>query len=269
MNLKRMKFCFAILPFLVMTGGVLAGGLKVAPGGDAYLFAGRAGKIQLTIDHEGGSIRKNVEYRIFQSSSATLAPVHEKQSLGEREFPQDQSIVVSIWFTPPQIRTVTLFVAKIFADAEEIGSVPVTVVPPGIFSRLTSQEIKTILVKEPEPLVGPVLEEGGIEVSDNLESGAKLGIVRLPNLEAQKEWRESEGNAEIPVLFIIGRGVAGAEKLLPVKFLSKEGRRIALVQEWFIPDLKENALSQLRLLRTIQLLHHPEAEPTPLNKEKN
>jgi hypothetical protein len=107
-------------------------------------------------------------------------------------------------------------------------------------------------------------------IDPSATSEAKLLIVRLPNAAAETNWNDQRNISSLPTLFIVSRGVTAAEKLLPTKFLhTSRGGRVAIVQDWFVPDLKENALSQVRLLRAIQLLVNPEKEPNPTAKKKN
>jgi hypothetical protein len=69
-------------------------------------------------------------------------------------------------------------------------------------------------------------------------------------------------------LFIVGPGVTGSEKLLPFKSLNRKNLRAAVLQEWFVPEIKTDALSQLRLLRALQFIAKPEQENDPAGKQK-
>lgn len=50
---------------------------------------------------------------------------------------------------------------------------------------------------------------------------------------------------------------------MPLKFGHGEGFKSAILQDWFIPDLEQNALSQLRLLRAIDLMLKPDQVQKP------
>jgi hypothetical protein len=243
--------------------------LQVLPGADVYLFSGRAGKVPVTVRNTSDeTVTAALEYRFFQASSATIAPLDEKKAIGEKTFPAELTVSLEIPFTLPEVRSVSAFVAKLYTADKEIGAVNVTVVPPKIFSRLKQQEVGKVQVIEPDAAIRPMLEQSELPVVDESDAETKVRIVRLLNADAESDWKDRKASPTIPTLFIVSRGVTGAEKLLPVKFLSNENGRIAMVQDWFVPELQENALSQLRLLRALQMLLAPEAESDPSTKKK-
>ena len=273
-----MKPVSAFLNFLVgllllaVAPALAAAQLKSVGKTESFLFTGKPGKVQVALENNTAErVKQPLNYRIFQASSATLAPLGERQSLGEMEFPPGQAAIISIPFAPPDVRAITLFVMKVYLGEEAVASMNITAFPPKIFSRLTETGIAEIHLHEPDSLLRPVLEASGVKVTDRATaSEAKLLLVRLPNAAAETDWNEQREVTSLPTLFIIGRGVTGSEKLLPTKFLQPEqGGRVAIVQDWFIPDIKENALSQVRLLRAIQILLTPDKESNPAGKKKD
>jgi hypothetical protein len=256
--------------FLGTVSGIAGAQLTFVPSDDTFLFANRPGKIEVTLRNDASDDRKaRVDYRIYQATSATLAPVGKRESLGDRQFPAEQGATISIPFAPPNVRAITLFVVKIYLGDDEMGSVRATVLPPNIFSRLLDDGVTHVRLHEPYNFLRAILEEDGVKVAEGNMAEAKLAIVRLPNATAEAAWQNEGENSSAPTLFIVGRGVTGAEKLLPTKFRQTDrGTRIAIVQDWFVPDLEENALSQLRLLRAMEFLIKPRRELDPGSKEK-
>jgi hypothetical protein len=246
-----------------MTGA--AAELKLLPGGEIFLVGNKSGKVPVTIENSSRELKSaEVRYRLFQASSATLAPLGETVSLGRKEFPQEQAAVFSIAVTPPEVRTITRCVLKIYADGEELGVVNFDICPQKLLARLTAL-VEAVALHEPDNLLRQLLDENGVKVWEaETEPKPKVVMVRLPNQEAEAKWKNETEVPHAAILFIVGRGVTGSERLLPVKLLNdSKNRRIAVVQEWFVPDLKENALSQLRFLRAIELLVQPDKERAP------
>lgn len=254
--------------------------LSLIPAQDVFLFARVKGTVPLSFQHDGAEpLTQELTYRIYQASSATLAPLGEKAPIPQQSFPAAASLIVALPFTPPDVRAITSFVLKVYSSDTEIGSANFTVVPPKVFSRLKESkdlDLKQIGLYEPAPWLRPLLEESGLQTTDEPPAEVGLCIVHLPNAEAEADWKDRIASQRGPsatsnstaTLFIIGRGVTGAEKLLPTKTVQNDDRRALVVQDWFVPDLNENPLSQLRLLRAIQSLLKPEAERDPLSKTK-
>jgi hypothetical protein len=243
--------------------------LTLVPAQDASLFAGVKGNVPLTFQHDDSeTVTSELTYRIYQASSATLAPLGEKIPIPHQSFPAAASLTVHIPFTPPDVRAITSFVLKVSSGDEELGSANITVVPPRVFARLNDLNLKKVFLLETDPSLGPLLEQAPLETTDDASAEVGLRIVRLPDPPAESDWKDRANKNSVPTLFIVGRGVTGAEKLLPVKAISRNDHRSVIVQDWFVPDLKENPLSQLRLLRAIQSLVKPEGELDP-SKTKN
>lgn len=220
-------------------------------GEDAFLFGGRPGSVRITIQNEESERKtRRIEWRLFQASSSTIAPAGERAALGEREFPAGQGSIIKLPVKPPEVRTITTFVLKVWAGTEELGRARITVCPAKLFSGLKASGIE---VREPDELLGPLLKG-----AEN-EGETRLTIVRLQDREA--EWSKKE--LAPAVLYIVGPGVQGAERLMPLKFPAEKGRRTAILQDWFVPDLDRNPLSQLRLLRAIDLILNPEQVQSP------
>lgn len=247
----------------------LAAQLTLVPTKDVYLFAGVKGNVPLTFQHDDSeAVTSELTYRIYQASSATLAPLGEELSIPHQSFPAAASLTVQIPFTPPDVRAITSFLLKVSSSDEEIGSANITVVPPKVFARLNDLNLKKVFLLEPDPSLSPLLEEARLETTDDASVEVGLRIVRLPDPASEAEWKDRSNKNSVPTLFIVGRGVTGAEKLLPVKAISRNDHRSVIVQDWFVPDVKENTLSQLRLLRAVQSLVKPDAELDP-GKTKN
>lgn len=244
--------------------------LQLAGSVDVYCFAGVESKVPVSIRNSGNEqVNSDVSYRIFQASSATLAPLDGKKPVGEKRFDADEAITFSIPFKAPEVRTITRFVMKITAGEGELGSVRITVVPQRLFSQFAKDIEGSVELAEPEPLIGPILTDSGVLLSENSEAPeAKIAIVRLPNKTAEGEWNEGRAKTKekVPTLFIVSPGVTGFEKLLPIKSTAREGNRFVVLQDWFLPEMKTDALSQLRLLRALQLLAKPGQELDPAKK---
>jgi hypothetical protein len=248
---------------------LFASHLTVAGDSEIFLFAGRQARIPITIRNSTEEpISASLEHRIYQASSAVAAPISEKAAFPVQTFPAGANVTASIAFVAPELRSITPFVVKISTAKDEVvGSVNFTVVPANLFARLKEMDLKQIYLHEATPMIRPLLAETGVEVVDEESPETSLVIVHLPGTEAEVNWRDAASSSRAPTLFICGPGVTGAEKLLPAKLVQKEGRRALVLQEWFVPGLKENALSQLRLLRAIQLLCKPDLELNPASQK--
>jgi hypothetical protein len=260
-----------LLAFLLAVAPKLsAAQLTVVPAQDVFLFAGAKGNIPVTVQNAGEeAITQELSYRIYQASSAILVPLGEKAPIPQQSFPSLASLTIALPFTPPEVRAITPFILKVYLNDTEIGALNITVVPPKVFNRLKELNLKQILLYEPAPWLRPLLDENGVEITDEPSPDVNLQIVHLPNPDAEMSWRDRASSNSVPTLFITGRGVSGAEKLLPTKSVPKNDRRAVVLQDWFIPDLQDNPLSQLRLLRAIQLACKPELELAPDFKKTN
>jgi len=255
---------------LAVTSKLTAAQLTLVPAQDVFIFAGVKGKIPVTVQNDAEeAITQDLSYRIYQASSATLVPLDEKAPIPQQSFPSLASLTIALPFTPPEVRAITPFILKVFSNETEIGALNITVVPPKVFSRLKELKLKQILLYEPATWLRPLLDENGVEITDESSPEVNLHIVHLPNPDAEATWKDRALSNSVPTLFITGRGVSGAEKLLPTKSVQKNDRRAVVLQDWFIPDLQENPLSQLRLLRAIQLACKPELELAPNFKKTN
>jgi hypothetical protein len=262
--LQLFAFLLAVVPKLS------AAQLTVVPAHDVFLFAGVKGNIPITFQNESDdTIMQELTYRIYQASSATIVPLGEKAPLPQQTFPSQASVTIALPLTPPEVRAITPFILKVYLNDAEIGALNITVVPPKVFSRLKELKLKQIFLYEPAPWLRPLLDENDVEITDEPSPDVNLQIVHLPNPDAEMSWRNRASSNSVPTLFITGRGVPGAEKLLPTKSVQKNDRPTLVLQDWFIPDLQENPLSQLRLLRAIQLVCKPELELAPDSKKTN
>lgn len=239
---------------------------------DLYRFAGAATKVPLTVQSSASAeVKSALSYRIYQASSATVAPLGDPKEIGEKQLEPDEAITFSVPFEAPEVRAITRFVMKVRAGEEELGSVAITVVPQKLFAQLAKDLEGSVELFEPEPALASILTESGVQLNaDSETSSSKIAVVRLPSKAAEQDWKEQHANIKqtLPTLFIVGPGVTGSEKLLPFKSLNRKNFRAAVLQEWFVPEIKTDALSQLRLLRAVQSIAKPEQENDPAGKQK-
>jgi hypothetical protein len=249
------RFCSNLLLALLAIVNSPAESVSLVAGDEVFLFGGRTEPTPLTVRNEGTENQTlSLEWQLFQSTSATIAPIGERTSLGQQEFPAGQDAIVRIPVEPPEVRAITKFVVKVWAGRNELGQVGVTVCPTNLFSQLKGLGIE---VQEPAELVARLLKG-----TEN-QADKRLNIVRVPTRDT--DWNRDE--LAPAVLYIIGLGVQGAERLMPLKISNEEGRRVGILQDWFVPDLEKSALSQLRLLRSIDLLINPDQVRSPRNSK--
>ena len=99
---------------LVVIAAVRASaGVSLVPGEELFLFGGRSSSVPLTIrNNEAEKQTQPLEWRLYQSSSATISPAGQRASLGEREFPARQDSVIRIALEPPEVRAITKFLVR-------------------------------------------------------------------------------------------------------------------------------------------------------------
>ena len=252
-------------------GGVFAAALELVSGEEQFLFGGREMPVRVAIRNAAGeAVTERLSWRLYQASSATLAPVGEAVELEPITFPAGHEVVVSIPVTAPQPRGIGSFRVKVFTSAEELGSARLRVCPEGLLEGL-EKLAGEVGVFEAEAEVGELLQKQKVMVADLAaeadQFAGKLALVRLTSAEAEREWKTVQGRlpAGCAVLFIVSPGVTGSEILAPMKFGRKNGRAVGMVQEWFVPALAESPLSQLRLLRAAELLLKPEDLKFPVS----
>jgi hypothetical protein len=119
-----------------------------------------------------------------------------------------------------------------------------------------------VAVFEHDDLLQSLLSASDIKVQPASSSfSGKLSLIRLGAGEEEMDWLDKKLSMGQPTIYIVSSGVTSFEQLLPIKFVSNG--HAAIVQDWFVPDLKASPLSQLRLLHTTELLLKPEAVKAP------
>ena len=252
---------------------IWSAGLEIVPGEEQFVFGGRAAEVRVTVRNpDAEAAEAELSWRLYQASSATIAPVSERTALDPIIFPAGREVVLEIPLAAPETRTITSFLVKIWEGEDELGAVKLRVCPEGLWKGV-ERIAGEIAVYEPEAQLGPLLRGQGLAVTDLAEEKLKGGagtlvMVRLPSRAAEQEWQSTA--ADLPescaVLFLVSPGVTGAELLAPLKRVRKGGREMMLVQEWFVPELEESPLSQLRLLRATELLLKPDSGKFPINE---
>lgn len=247
--------------------------LKVLEGEEAFVFAGEAGRVRVLVANGGGEMREGLGYRLFQASSATLAPVGEREEMEEVSFPPGQTVAVEIPVVAPEARAITSYLVKLYKGEEEIGAVRFRGCPEKLLEGLEKLS-GAVALFEPESSWANVFEQQEVPFVDATHSDiksfeGKLLVARLPNPDAEEQWKSflPDLPPQASILLLVSPGVTGAELLAPIKFGQKAGQRVAVVQDWFLPALAESPLSQLRLLRVAELLLDPASVKFPVTRE--
>ncbi len=246
-------------------GGVAAADLKLLPSEESFVFSGTPAEINLPIQNSGfTSSSPTLFYRLWQISSSTLAPVGDKVAIKSSVLPAGETIVLNLKIPTPPVRTITPFLIKISDEAADLGAIPVRVCPTNLLAGIKGLTDQLALY-DPGSNLKPVFQRDGLAVCETSDPNftGKLLLVRLASKDEELAWGHQESPPAVSAIYIVSSGVTGAERLLPVKVSTANGRLIAIVQDWFIPDFAHAPLSQLRLLHIVELILKPELVKTP------
>lgn len=270
MNVRLITgYALAVLLLLGKCVAARGDALHVSRVDEQFVFGGGRQSVFIPIENSGAELQSlALQARLFQASSAVLAPVAEKFRVAESVFPPGQKTLVPIAFEAPEAGRITSYVLKAYAAEDEIGSVKVRICPTNLLAGI-KRLVPEVALFESGELLGSILAQSGIPVTgmEADSTPARLMLVRLASAADEKAWSELDPPAGSAVLFIVSPGVTGAEQLMPLKFSEHTHARAAILQDWFVPDISRSPLSQLRLLRAIDLLMQPGTIKTPSNPE--
>lgn len=264
-NLPRLcSLLVCFLPFHLASAN-----LKLLPQDEQFFFAATESTLSIAIENSSDAPLTGFQYQLFQASSATLAPVTEIRSLEAAAFPPAQVTLARIPISSPPVRAITPFVLKLFFRDTELGSVPLRVCPTNLLAGLNSLAPRLAL-HEPDDLLASLLHKNAISftpasVEAFREFSDGLLLVRLTDKQQLPALLDITSALPLrsSVLYIVSPGVPSAEKLLPLKITKGTAHPSAILQDWFVPDLNSSPLSQLRFLRSLELLLKPELVKTP------
>jgi hypothetical protein len=233
------------------------------------VFAGAARKITLTWHNAGETAAAaEVRLRLFQTSSATAAPLAEKPWKKIEMLP-GQTVLESASLDFPAVNAETRFLIQWLEDTNHVlGKTEVLVYPTNLLRELkTLMDEKILGVLDPNSELKPLLKQNGVEFLDLGETSledfqGKLAI--LGPFSSKTQIREGLAQA---VGKIARQGVAvvwiqppaGPKDMLkPSFYVVPEGRgAVVVVQPDLVAHAAESSQSQLNLLYFCKLALAP------------
>lgn len=238
---------------------------------EQFLFAGNPAEVTAVVRNTGASDLKDaLETRLFLASAASMAPVHERQPLPEASFPARQAVVLTLSVPLPSVRVISRGVVKLYRAGEEFGSLPVRLVPEKPWSGFEALAGKPAGCWPNQAALHSALEHRGLALQALDDDSVRtfdgcLILVALRDSSQEAAWQETAKSvpAGCAVLILAAPATRAAELLLPVQWAETGGHRMALVQDWFVPDLDQSSLSHVRLMRVVEALLRPETLRIP------
>jgi hypothetical protein len=233
------------------------------------VFAGDARKIAVTWHNAGDkSTGADVRLRLYQTSSATAAPLSEK-NWKKIEILPGQTVLESASLDFPTVNAETRFLIQWLEGTNQVvGKTEVLVYPMNLLA-----ELKTLVGEEnlgildPNNELKPLLKQNRVEFSDLGETAledfqGKLTIIGPFSTKAQMR----EGLAQT-VQKIARKGVAVVwiqpppgpkDPIKPSFYIVPEGKgSVVVVQADLVAKLSENPKSQLNLIYFCKLALNP------------
>jgi hypothetical protein len=239
------------------------------------VFAGDARNITV-IWHNAGdkSAVADIRTRLYQTSSATAAPLSEK-AWKKIEILPGQTVLESASLDFPDVNAETRFLIQWLEDTNRIlGKTEVLVYPTNLLGELKPLLGEEILgVLDPNGELKPLLKQNHVEFSDLGETAlgdfqGRLAIIGPFSTKAQMR----EGLAET-IQKIVGKGAAVVwiqpprglkDQIKPSFYIVPEGKgSVVVVQADLVAKLPENPKSQLNLVYFCKLALNPQPPALP------
>jgi hypothetical protein len=237
------------------------------------VFAGDARKIAVTWHNAGDKCTgADVRLRLYQTSSATAAPLSEK-AWKKIEIPPGQTVLESASMDFPAVNSETRFLIQWLAGTNQVvGKTEVLVYPTNLLS-----ELKPLLggenlgVLDPNNELKPLLKQNHVEFSDLAETAledfqGKLAIIgpfstKAPMREGLAQTIQKIARKGVGVVWI-QPPPGPKDQIKPSFYIVPEGKgSIVVVQADLVARLPENPKSQLNLVYFCKLA----LNPTPLS----
>jgi hypothetical protein len=239
------------------------------------VFAGDGRKINcLWQNSSKETTNAKIHTRLYQTSSATVAPMEEKP-WKEIQILSGQTVLETAFVDFPAVNAETKFLIQWLADSNQvIGKTEVLAYPTNLLSELKPMLGEDDLgVLDPNGALKPLLKQNGVRFLDLGEMAledfsGKLAIVGPFSSKAQMR----EGLAET-IQQIAKKGVAVVwiqppagpkDEFKPSFYLVPEAKgAVVVVQPELVADFSENPKSQLNLICCCKLALHPAPLPLP------
>ena len=248
--------------------------LKIVPPQlEPFVFSGRQRQIEVIIDNQADTdVETQVRTRIYQATSATLAPVGQAQPWKKLRVLAGQKVIEKAALDFPDVRAVTVFQVRWSTeDNAEIGRTTVHVVPTNILGGISVLAGDRVVgLVDLEGLLKPVLKGSGIKFED-VDSFADFSgnlVLIGPSAEPEGTVSSLKTDAKRPVTVLWIRNSASPIGAVPdLYFVTLGQARVAVADTRLFADLENSALAQINLLRCIRVAQHPEELKLPMESK--
>jgi hypothetical protein len=246
----------------------------VPPRTEPFVFSGRQRQLEVIVDNQADTnIETQVSTRIYQATSATLAPVGPAQRWKKLRMLAGQKVIEKAALDFPDVRAVTVFQVRWSTeDNAEIGRTTVQVVPTNILGGISVLARDQVVgLVDLDGLLKPVMKGSGIQFED-VDSFAHFSgnlVLIGPSAEPEGTVSSLKADAKRPITVLWIRQSASSIGVVPNLYFVMLGQaRVAVADAKLFADLENSALSQINLLRCIRVAQHPEelklpTEPKP------
>ncbi len=234
----------------------------IASHAEAFVFSGNRREIEVVLHNDSESeVLSHVRMRLYQATSATLAPFGEAQEWKNVRILPGQKIIEHVTIDFPSVRSLTAFQVRWLADGDrEIGRTSVNVVPTNVLSQVTVLvSNKTVRLIGTEGVLKEALKRGGVkfEESDSI-AGLSGGIAFIGAGVDPDEIKTSLKRMKHPMTALWFQHFASAMEAVPNLYFVQCGQaRIAVADARLVNDLGNSAPAQINLLRCIRAAQDP------------
>lgn len=245
------------------------------------VFAGEARPIAITLHNPSHqAIEVDLRARVYQTTSATAAPLRERPWKGLTVLP-GQTVLETASLDFPVVRAETSFIIQ-WLDGTNIvlGKTEVRVFPTNLLARLQTLAGETPLgVFDPADQLKPLLRRLAVEFQDLAEDGTDKFTGKLALFGPFASRSQVRASLAGDIRALAKRGVAVVwlqpppsprEPLKPSFHIVREGGgAVVVAQHSLVEHLADNPEAQLNLLRLAELALHPVAFALPETETSN
>lgn len=236
---------------------------------NAFVICGKGRQIEVTFHNPDGDVETTVQTRIYQATSATLAPIGETKVWKKLRVLAGEKVIETATFDFPEVRTVTEFEIRWLDQNNELGRTIVQVCPTNLLGQISvTTSNKPIAVLDPQNELKPLLKNSNVkfrdlELNNNFgETTGELAIVFTKDMA--DDLARDIAKATKPTTIIWIQHLSMRIPSLPNMYFVQKGlARVAVADATLFADLGHSAVAQINLLRCIRAAQHPETLKLP------
>jgi hypothetical protein len=259
----------ALFSFALLTCSSYARLEIVQPQLEPFVFSGKGRQIEVVVYNESDrDAETEVSTRIYQATSATLAPIGQVLQWKKLRMFAGQKVIERASLDFPDVRAMTVFQIRWLTDGDkEIGRTTVHVVPTNILGQISVLASNQVIgLIDSGSMLKPVLRQSRVkfeEVESLADFSGNLALIG-PSGEPEGIASSLKAQAKHPITVLwIRRPTSPSEAVPNLYFVEIGQARVAVADAQLFADLDKSALAQINLLRCVRVALHPQELKLP------